>query len=124
MELQEILQRESVVIPDLGIARCDNFSQVYASLNYYLVKYKEYQDSRDGKVKEILDFKTHITNPYRRCVGGYRRDMNVFFLLAEAMWIVMGRKDVEFLTIFNKNMAKFSDDGTVFHAPYGFRMRH
>lgn len=124
MELQEILQRESVVIPDLGIARCDNFSQVYASLNYYLVKYKEYQDSRDGRVKEILDFKTHITNPYRRCVGGYRRDMNVFFLLAEAMWIVMGRKDVEFLTIFNKNMAKFSDDGTVFHAPYGFRLRH
>lgn len=121
MKEQEAL---SLFVPELGIAKADSFAQVYPQINYYLMKYKDFQESRDGKVKEILDFKTQITNPYRRCVGGYKRNMNVFFLLAEAIWIVMGRKDVEFLTIFNSNMANFSDDGEVFHAPYGWRLRH
>lgn len=110
--------------PDLGVVKCNTFSEVYPLLNKYLMENKEWQPSRDGNVKEILDFKTIITNPYRRLVGGYNRNINPFFLLAEAMWIFVGRKDVRFLTLFNKNMENFSDDGNVFHAPYGFRLRH
>jgi thymidylate synthase len=110
--------------PLLGVAKCENFSEVYPIINEYLMSNKEWEQCRDGNVKEILDFKTVITNPYRRLVGGYNRNINPFFLLAEAMWIFVGRKDVKFLTLFNKNMENFSDDGKVFHAPYGFRLRH
>lgn len=110
---------------NLGVAKTDNFSAIYPEINSVLLG-DEYpwKESRDGKVKEILDFKTQLTNPYRRLVGGRERDINIFFLFAEAMWIWSGRKDVKFLTIFNKKMADFSDDGEVFHAPYGFRLRH
>jgi thymidylate synthase len=108
----------------LGVAKCETFSQVYPIINEYLLNNKQWESCRDGNVKEILDFKTIITNPYRRLVGGYNRNINPFFLLAEAMWIFVGRKDVKFLTLFNKNMENFSDDGKVFHAPYGFRLRH
>lgn len=114
----------NVFIPELGVVRTETFAGIYPLVNYYLFTEREYQESRDGKVKEILDFKTQLLNPYRRCVGGYNRDINIFFLLAEAMWIVLGKKDVQTLTMFNKRMADFSDDGKTFHAPYGYRLRH
>lgn len=110
--------------PELGVAKTETFSKVYPEINEYIMNHQEWSDSRDGKVKEILDFKTQITNPYRRLVGCKERNENPFFLLAEAMWIFTGRKDVRFLTLFNANMKNFSDDGKVFHAPYGFRLRH
>lgn len=116
--------KNKIFDPECGVIKTDTFSSIYPILNSYILKSKEWEDSRDGKVKELLDFKTIITNPYRRCVGGCRRDINIFFLLAEAMWIALGRKDVEFLSYFNKKMVDFSDDGKVFHAPYGWRLRH
>lgn len=112
------------IVPELGVGRCNTFSEIYPHLNQLLLNQEKWEESRDGDVKEILDFKTIIDNPYRRCVGGYGRNINVFFLLAEAMWIFTGRRDVKFLKLFNKKMEDFSDDGKVFHAPYGFRLRH
>lgn len=118
------IDMNKVFIPDAGVVRVDTFSDMYPLVNYYIFTQKEYEESRDGKVKEMLDMKTTLLNPYRRCVGGCERDINIFFLLAEAMWIVLGRKDVAFLTLFNKKMSDFSDDGKTFHAPYGYRLRH
>lgn len=111
-------------IPELGVGKSESFSALYPVINQYMMYSLDNDKSRAGDVKEILDFKTQITDPYKRCVGGWKRDINIFFLLAEAMWITLGRKDVEFLTFFNKNMAQFSDNGETFHAPYGFRLRH
>lgn len=118
------IDMNKVFIPDAGVVRADTFSDMYPLVNYYIFTQKEYEESRDGKVKEMLDMKTTLLNPYRRCVGGCERDINIFFLLAEAMWIALGRKDVAFLTLFNKKMSDFSDDGKTFHAPYGYRLRH
>lgn len=107
----------------LGTLKTDCFSAMYPWLNENIIQ-MPIRSSRAGDMHEVLDFKTHITNPYRRCVGGYGRNINIFFLIAEAVWIFSGRKDVNFLTMFNARMSDFSDDGKVFHAPYGHRMRH
>lgn len=114
----------NVLVPELGVAITESFSEMYPVMNWYIFNKKDFEESRDGEVKEVLDFKTQLLNPYRRCVGGYKRDINIFFLLAEAMWIATGKKDVHFLTMFNKRMSDFSDDGKTFHAPYGYRLRH
>lgn len=118
------MDSKNVFVPELGVAKANTFSAVYPEMNHYIFSEKDYQPSRDGEVKEMMDVKTHIINPYRRCVGGYERNANIFFLLAEAMWIALGKKDVQFLTFFNKKMAEYSDDGETFHAPYGYRLRH
>lgn len=111
--------------PESGFVQTENFAKQYPRINNFILSNQDdWDDSRDGGVKEILDFKTTLLNPYRRVVGGQERNINVFFLLAEAMWIFTGHKDVRFLTYFNKKMADFSDDGNVFHAPYGFRLRN
>lgn len=109
--------------PQLGVLRCETFSDYYPRLNQLLLSQPQ-QESRGGRVQEVLDFKTTLTNPYNRCVGGCKRNINIFFLLAEAMWIFRGKKDTHFLCIFNKKMSDFSDNGRDFHAPYGFRLRH
>lgn len=121
-----MVESTNAIYVDLGVIDCDTFNSVYPLVNKYLLSEEcgSWMSSRDGNVKEMLDVKTHIRNPYRRCVGGYGRNINVFFLLAEAMWIALGRKDVAWLTLFNKQMAKYSDNGVSFHAPYGYRIRH
>ncbi len=104
--------------------KTDNFSFNYPFLNKHMIENGDFLESRVGDTKEILDFSTKLTNPYLRCVGNNERDINIFFLLAEALWIFKGEKDVEFLKIFNTKMKNYSDDGINFHAPYGFRLRH
>jgi len=102
----------------------ENFSRSYPYVNKFMVENGDFVPSRNGDTKEILNFKTEITNPYKRCVGNNNRNINIYFLLAEALWIFRGKKDVEFLEIFNSKMVDYSDDGQVFHAPYGYRIRH
>jgi hypothetical protein len=51
------------------------------------------------------------------------RDANPLFHFFEALWILQGRQDVAFLAWLLPRMAEFSDDGKIFHAPYGHRLR-
>jgi len=67
---------------------------------------------------------TTYLRPCERVMLVPERDANPFFHLMEALWILQGRQDVAWLTQFNKNMELYSDDGAIFHAPYGQRLRH
>ena len=100
-----------------------SFSDAYPSVVKLLDSEGSLVASRNGVCKEFLNFHTEIACPQRRFVGGNNRGMNPFFLIAEAIWIAAGHSDVAFLSIFNQGIAKYSDDGKVFHAPYGFRLR-
>ena len=115
--------KQMILNEKLNAAQARDFDELYPYLNEYVAK-GENRESRNGDVYEVLNFKTEILNPIARCVGTHNRDINIFFLLAEAIWIWQGRKDVEFLKIFNSRMGNFSDNGDTFHAPYGFRMRN
>lgn len=99
------------------------FAELYPFLNIILRKEGEEVNSRNGKTKELLNAVTRI-DPLYSCVGGQGRNINIFFLLAEALWIWSGRKDVAFLNLFNSRMKNYSDNGKTFHAPYGWRLRN
>lgn len=114
-------RQKPIIVNDSVVTEC--FSSTYPYINNYLVNDGDHVPSRNGSTREIIDFKTTITNPYKRLVGNNKRNVNVFFLMAEALWIWAGRRDVAFLNIFNSRMKDYSDDGEYFHAPYGWRMR-
>lgn len=118
------MNKNDVFSIETNSVNCETFSEMYPLINNHLMNKGEGQQSRNGNTREVLNFKTEIRNPYNRCVGGFGRDMNIFFLLCEAMWIFTGKRDVETLSLFNSNMKQFSDDGKFFHAPYGFRLRN
>lgn len=66
---------------------------------------------------------TDYINPTECVLFNTTRDANPFFQLFEALWILAGRKDVALLAKFNKQMAKYSDDGESFYGAYGERLR-
>ncbi len=102
----------------------EHFNEDYYDLHQFLLDSGNSVSSRNGSTMEILNFKTVLKNPIKRCVGGHKRNINVFFLLAEALWIFCGRKDVLFLDTFNSQLKQYSDDGVTYHAPYGWRLRN
>ena len=81
-------------------------------------------DSRNGDTLEIINpVATVYRRPWERVLISSLRDANPFFHLMESMWILAGREDVKFLNEFNKRMVDYSDDGEIFNAPYGYRLR-
>lgn len=62
-------------------------------------------------------------HPLARVLFDPMRNANLFFHLFEAFWILAGREDVRFLSLFNSRMSSYSDDGEVFHGSYGYRLR-
>jgi len=80
--------------------------------------------SRNGMTLELpAPVATVYKNPPQRVLVSSARDANPFFHLMESLWILAGRDDVKFLSEFNKRMVDFSDDRSVFNAPYGYRLR-
>jgi hypothetical protein len=49
------------------------------------------------------------------------RNANPFFHFMESLWMIAGRKDVKWISQFNKSFGQFSDDGKTFHGAYGDR---
>lgn len=45
------------------------------------------------------------------------------FMAAEALWILSGSNRVREISPYNKNIAKFSDDGSTFYGAYGPRIK-
>ena len=82
-------------------------------------------DSRNGAVIRIEEpVIITVERPQERVLFFGGRDPAHIFHLMECLWILAGRRDVGFLKNFNSNISQFSDDGEVFNASYGFRMRH
>lgn len=81
-------------------------------------------DSRNGPVIRIPEpVLTTVKCPLERVLFHKGRDANPVFHLLEACWMLAGRRDVAFLKQFNGNIGLYSDDGKVFNAAYGYRLR-
>lgn len=85
---------------------------------------EDIQDSRNGKVKEILGNVTKIRNPRNKFVLLPGRNNNPFASVAETMWVLSGRNDLEFLSKYLPRAKDFSDDGLTWRAGYGPRLRN
>ena len=89
-----------------------------------LESYGELEESRNGDVLVApWPVTTLYEEPAERVLFDENRDCNPFFHLMEALWMLVGRRDVEFISQFNSRIKEYSDDGKVFHAAYGFRWR-
>ena len=82
-------------------------------------------NSRNGPTLEFpCPVVTRYARPRERVVFSAVRDANPFFHFFESLWILAGRKDVTFLAHILPKIEDYSDDHEVFHAPYGYRLRH
>lgn len=80
--------------------------------------------SRNGDAL-VIDEPVTITytNPRRRVLFNPARDCNPFFHLFESLWMLAGRRNVDSLRYYAKQIAEYSDDGRSLNGAYGFRWR-
>lgn len=101
----------------------DNPTQLYLEGLKTLLQEGDDVCPRGKSIKEVRPAAFEFTNPRNRVTFVKGRKINPFFQLAEALWILSGRSDVEWLTKYNSNMKQFSDDGIYFNGAYGERLR-
>lgn len=82
------------------------------------------QGEKERVTRELHPVFVELSSPRQRLVTSYGRPVNVPFALAEVLWILSGRKDVEMLSYYNSKIADYSDNGSTFNAAYGHRLRH
>lgn len=88
-----------------------------------LIKYGDETGSRNGRVKEILISQIVLHDPQRREVLCLERKANIFAQIAETMWVLAGRNDVEWLSAYLPRAKDYSDDGETWRGGYGPRIR-
>ena len=98
-------------------------NSVYPALIKSILRDGAAVPSRNGLTKELHPCVLEILTPRDRLVTSHGRPVNVAFALAEVLWILAGRRDVEMLKFYNKRIDTWSDDGATFNAPYGYRLR-
>ena len=80
--------------------------------------------TRGNEQVEILARLLQIRNPKERVIVVQHRNNNIFALIAETMWVLGGRNDLAYLSHYLPRAAEFSDDGKIWRAAYGPRLRN
>ena len=79
------------------------------------------ESTRNGKVWAIpTPFFLTIRHPTRRVIRCPIRNANPFFHIMETVWMFAGRRDVEWLSKFNRGIEQYADGGII-HGAYGYR---
>lgn len=73
-------------------------------------------------VQELLGTQVVLTDLRNNVLCSTLRDLNYRFMIAEWLWIQTGREDVASIARYNKEIARFSDDGEIFNGAYGPRL--
>ena len=90
-----------------------------------LYMYGHWRTSRNGPVIVAnAPVTTAYSHPLERVLFWPERDANPFFHLMEALWMLAGREDVDWIAQYCKRLRDFSDDGRTFHGAYGYRWRN
>lgn len=109
----------------MKVVHACNVNEAYV-LGMRLLAEKHYrEESRIGPVMVApCPVTTVYERPCERVLFDRQRDANPFFHLMESLWMLVGRRDVQWISQFITGFDKYSDDGKVYHGAYGYRWRH
>ena len=103
------------------VYKADTASRVLPSIAADLLENGDEVGSRNGRVMEFINASITLTDPQRREILTLNRKANVFAQIAETMWVLSGRNDVEWLSAYLPRAKDFSDDGKTWRGGYGCR---
>lgn len=109
----------------MHVIRARNVHQALPEALYQIQRHGVKRDSRNGPVLKFPEPCTIVyEHPCERVVFWPEREANPTFHLLEALWMLAGRNDVQFVASLVPRMATFSDDGQTLNGAYGYRWRH
>lgn len=101
-----------------------NVSEALPSILAHVMMDGEEVGTRQGeRAKEILIPRIALWKPWEREVLVPGRKASLPAQIAETMWVLAGRNDVEWLSHYLPRAGDFSDDGTTWTGGYGPRIR-
>lgn len=77
---------------------------------------------RGMKCREQIGVTLRVTDAHCNIFEHPARKLNYKFMVAEWLWIWFGKEDVASIAQYNKEIAKFSDNGQTFDGAYGPRV--
>jgi thymidylate synthase len=80
--------------------------------------------SRNGRTRELRHIGITLEKPWRREVLTPGRKCNIAAQIAETVWVLAGRNDVEWLAHYLPRALDYSDDGKTWRGGYGPRLRN
>jgi thymidylate synthase len=98
-----------------------SMNETWLDLLRYLLIYGETAKPRRQLIVETRPAVIRLESPRKALLSVPDRFLNYSFMVAEWLWIVTGRHDVEMISYYNKQIAEFSDDGKTFFGAYGPR---
>lgn len=98
-------------------------NQALPSLAHAVLTQGEEVGSRNGRCKELTHVSVQLTEPLNREIMLPERRASLPAQIAESMWILAGRNDIEWLSHYLPRASEFSDDGTTWRGGYGPRIR-
>jgi len=96
-----------------------NFADAWFNLLIQLAYHGRLVWPRRIQIKEITAVTLQVTDGYNNILAATERNLNHRFMVAEWLWIWFGHNDVATISRYNKEIAKFSDDGLTFAGAYG-----
>jgi thymidylate synthase len=78
---------------------------------------------RGFETKELLNQKITIIKPWERCIVLPSRNDDIVAKVAETLWQLAGRSDIDWLKWYLPRAPEFSDDGKTWRGAYGPRLR-
>lgn len=79
---------------------------------------------RGMKTLELRQEAITIRNPMERCIVLPHRNDNIFAKVAETLWMIQGRNDIQWLKHYLPRAPGFADDGEHWRGGYGPRLRN
>lgn len=80
-------------------------------------------ESRNGTTRELTMQQVTLTDPWPLEITTPGRKVSLPAQIAETMWLLAGRNDVEWLSHYLPRAKEFSDDGKTWRGGYGPRIR-
>lgn len=112
---------KSVSVPT--VFEGERFHHVWDDLLRYLLQDGSPSAPRGKPIREQLNVSLHVRRPLFNILVNNVRNVGYRAMVAEWLWIAGGFNDLASLHQYNRNYAKFSDDGTTLYGAYGTRIR-
>lgn len=106
----------------MHVIKGDTLEQVYLHLLRDVKNLGKKVSPRGMETLEIHPCTIVLSDPCENLIISKARALNPLFMIGEFLWIFAGRNDVEFISMFNKKMRDYSDDGVTLHGAYGSRL--
>jgi thymidylate synthase len=101
-----------------------NASEAFVAELAQIIAEGEIVRVRGHNVKELRSRLIALAHPSQRVYVVPERRNNVFATIAETLWVLAGHNDVPYISRYLRRAADYSDDGKVWRAGYGPRLRH